>query len=237
MRKHVIIMDRKLYAIILAGGDGKRMGTKVAKQFLELEGKPILRHTIEQFLSLPFEIEIIVVLPQELKKYWKDYCTQNDFLPKYFLPSGGITRFHSVQNALKFIPDGSLVAVHDGVRPFVSTQFLIGLFEQAKSVPALIPAIKPVESIREIDKNGNSFSVDREKFLLVQTPQIFHSEVLVNAYKQAFSPKFTDDASVVEAYGCNIRICQGSRYNIKITTPEDLEVAKSFMFILKDKTI
>lgn len=222
-------MDKKIYTIILAGGSGERMGAKMPKQFLEIEGKPILRHTIESFLSLDISMEIIVVLPSSQKEYWSDYCRENDFMTRYIMPSGGITRFHSVQNALKYVPKGVIVAIHDGVRPCLSEQFLCSMFKTSLSSEAVIPAIPVVESLREIEPNGSSFPVDRSKYMLVQTPQIFHSEILLEAYKQPYSPKFTDDASVVEAAGYKVTICPGSRDNIKITTQDDLKLATAIL--------
>ncbi|MDD2594539.1 MAG: 2-C-methyl-D-erythritol 4-phosphate cytidylyltransferase [Bacteroidales bacterium] len=218
-------MNKQIFTIILAAGEGKRMGGNVSKQFVEIEGKPILRHTIEQFLSLDMDMEIIVVLPPLMKESWKQYCRESGFLSRYIMASGGITRFHSVQNAMKYVPENAIVAVHDGVRPFVTKEFLISMFREAENSPALVPVLPAVDSMREIVGNGNSAPVDRSKYVLVQTPQIFHSEILLDAYRQAFSPAFTDDASVAEAAGYKVKLCPGSRYNLKITTPEDLKVA------------
>lgn len=230
--------DKKLYAVILAGGHGTRMGSKTPKQFLEIEGKPILRYTIEQFLSLGLPIEIIVVLPSESKEYWKQYCRQNAFLSRYIMPSSGITRFHSVQNALKYVPEGAIVAVHDGVRPFVSKEFLLSLFREAEKCEAVVPVIAPVESVREIDRaTSESHPVNRDNYVLVQTPQVFHSELLLKAYSQPFSPLFTDDASVVEAMGYKVKLCQGSRANIKITTPEDLALAQAIFRLKREDNL
>ncbi|MDD2292768.1 MAG: 2-C-methyl-D-erythritol 4-phosphate cytidylyltransferase [Bacteroidales bacterium] len=222
-------MDKKFYTIILAGGRGERMGAKIPKQFIEIEGKPILRHTIERFLSLDADMEIIVVLPENEKEKWIAYCEESGFLQRYIIVSGGITRFHSVQNALKYVPKGTIVAVHDGVRPCLDKEFLRGLYKQTADAQALIPVLSPVESVREIEPDGTSIPVDRSKYVLVQTPQLFHSEVLLDAYSQAYSPKFTDDASVVEAAGYKVKLCDGSRGNIKITTPADLIAAGAIL--------
>lgn len=224
-------MERKKYAVIVAGGIGSRMGLTVPKQFLELNGKPILRHTVEQFLSLPFPVEIVLVLADDKKEYWKEYCRKADFLPHYFLPSSGMTRFHSVRNGLEYVPDGAVVAVHDGVRPCVTKEFLIKMFEEAEIAEAVIPAVQPVETVREKD-GERSWQLDRDSLLLVQTPQMFHSELLKAAYEQPYNNRFTDDASVVEAFGHPIKIVEGLRYNIKITTPEDLSVAKGLVGLL-----
>jgi len=220
-------MNRRYYAIILAGGLGSRMGYDIPKQFIEIEGKPILRHTIERFMESFDDINIIVVLPSGEKEYWKEYCNRTGFLGRYIMPSGGITRFHSVQNALKYVPDGVIVAVHDGVRPFVTSDFLRSIFEKMEECEALVPVIPPVESLREIGPEGTSTAVDRSHYRLVQTPQMFHSELLKEAYSQPYNPLFTDDASVVEYLGHKVSLCEGLSSNIKITTPEDLAVAQA----------
>jgi 2-C-methyl-D-erythritol 4-phosphate cytidylyltransferase len=219
-------MDRKLYVIITAGGVGKRMGADVPKQFLEIDGKPILRLSIEPFLQMPNLADVIVVLPDEWKDRWRDYCDKSDFLPRYICPSGGITRFHSVKNALEYVRPGALVAVHDGVRPFVRPDFINGMIRlaQADNVLALVPVLKLTETIRVLDEDGDgSHTVDRNRFVSVQTPQVFHSEVLLDSYSRPYSPAFTDDASVVEARGYRVTLCSGQRGNIKITVPEDLK--------------
>lgn len=222
-------MKRRYYAIILAGGQGLRMGYDIPKQFIEIEGKPILRHTIERFRESFDEIEIIVVLPSGEKEYWKEYCKRTGFLDRYVMPSGGITRFHSVQNALKYVPDGAIVAVHDGVRPFVTRDFLRSMFKKMEECKALVPVTLPVESLREIGPDGTSTAVDRSRYRLVQTPQIFHSELLKEAYSQPYNPLFTDDASVVEYMGHRVSLCEGLSSNIKITTPEDLALAEAIL--------
>ena len=220
-------MNRRYYAIILAGGLGSRMGYDIPKQFIEIEGKPILRHTIERFMESFDDINIIVVLPSGEKEYWKEYCNRTGFLGRYIMTSGGITRFHSVQNALKYVPDGVIVAVHDGVRPFVTSDFIRSMFEKMKECEALVPVIQPVESLREIGSEGTSTAVDRSRYRLVQTPQMFYSELLKEAYSQPYNPLFTDDASVVEYLGHKVSLCEGLSSNIKITTPEDLAVAQA----------
>lgn len=222
-------MNRKRYAVILAGGHGERMAADVPKQFLNLAGKPILRHTVERFLEIEGGVEIIVVLPTEYKEYWKEYCRREGFLPRYILPSGGITRFHSVQNALQYVPEGALVAVHDGVRPLVTAEFLERLYEEAEEHKAVIPALHPVETVRQQGRGESSFLLDRNEILLVQTPQVFHSELLKKGYSQPYLPSFTDDASVVEAAGGKVKIVEGLRSNIKITTPADLKIAEALL--------
>ncbi len=221
-------MERKKYAVILAGGSGVRMGAAVPKQFLEIDGKPILRHTVERFLEYDPKMEILIVLPSAFKSHWHNYCAEHGFLERYTMPTGGLTRFHSVQNALKYVPEGALVAVHDGVRPCLSAEFLAGLFSRMDRCEALVPVVPVEESLREVE-GSSSFAVDRSRYVRVQTPQVFRSEILKAAYSQAYNPSFTDDASVVEATGCRITLCEGLRENIKITTPADMLTARMFL--------
>jgi len=219
-------MDRKKYAVILAGGHGTRMGNSIPKQFLEIGGKPILRHTVEKFLEYREDMSIVLILSSDAKEYWKQYCKASGFLSRYTIATGGITRFHSVQNALKFVEDNAVVAIHDGVRPLIDCTLLDRLFSEAEDCPAVIPVMPIEESLRELNpESGQSSRVDRSRFVSVQTPQVFHSEVLKEAYKNAYSPLYTDDASVVEAAGIQVRLIPGLKHNIKITTPEDLNLA------------
>lgn len=218
----------KRYVVIVAGGRGVRMGADRPKQFLEIGGKPILRHTIERFLAFDPSFEVIVVLPSAQKDWWREYCRQSGFLERYSIVSGGITRFHSVQNALRYVGNEGLVAVHDGVRPLVSRPLLERIFAAAEEAPAVIPAVPVVESVRKVEEEA-SVPVNRDGLVLVQTPQVFAAEVLRKAYDQPFSPSFTDDASVVEASGVRVHVVPGDRMNLKITTPEDLQYAEGLV--------
>lgn len=220
----------KRYAVIVAGGQGVRMGADRPKQFLEICGKPILRHTIERFTAFDPAVEVIVVLPSAQKEWWRSYCRENDFLERYTLVSGGITRFHSVQNALKYVGEEGIVAIHDGVRPLVSAGLLQRAFDAAQTHEAVIPAVPVVESVRRVE-GESSAAVSRDGLVQVQTPQIFGASILKTAYEQPFSPAFTDDASVVEAAGGHIHIVAGDRVNIKITTPDDLCFAERMIRI------
>jgi 2-C-methyl-D-erythritol 4-phosphate cytidylyltransferase len=233
-------MKKDLYVIITGGGVGRRMGGKVAKQFLVLEGKPILLRTIELFKKWREDVHIILVLPSEYKEYWKQYCVENDLWFKHIIVSGGITRFHSVKNALKHVPNGAVVAVHDAVRPFVPQQMLENLLDFKINLSpdnktcGVIPVMSSIESMREksFDVDGrvtNTFTVNRDHYLFVQTPQVFDSTVLKKCYEKAYSPVFTDDASVVESGGYKVATVEGSRFNLKITTPEDLKMAEIIM--------
>lgn len=232
-------MDRKKYVIIMAAGSGMRMGADIPKQFLELEGKAVLQRSIEVFLKACPGINIITVLPESYIEYWREYCLKKNFICPQVLVKGGITRFHSVRNALAKVPDGALVAVHDGVRPMISVESVSLMFEKAQSVPALIPVIPCVDSMRLLDKikgadgkevlHTKAETVDRSELYAVQTPQIFYSEVIKDAYGQAYDTAFTDDASVVLKNGKNLSYHIGERFNIKITTQDDLILAKAIL--------
>lgn len=238
------IMDRSnIYIIITAGGVGRRMGGKTAKQFIELEGKPVLLRTIDMFRKWYPNANIILTLPQEYKEYWRNYCFENNLWFKHIIASGGITRFHSVKNALEYVPDGALVAVHDGVRPFVPKRVLASLFgfDFAKEgVAGVIPVMPSIESMRIYTYGADgmpdgSRTVNRDEYMFVQTPQVFDSTILKECYKKPYSPAFTDDASVVESSGYKVATTQGSRFNIKLTTPEDLLLARMFLSLEQEE--
>ena len=226
----------------MAAGSGTRMGAQVPKQFLELDGKAVLRKTIEVFLEACPDISVITVLPKQYLDYWRDYCYKNNFICPQILVAGGITRFHSVKNALQRVPEGALVAVHDGVRPLVSVAMVKDMFEKAEKTQSLIPVIPCVDTMKVLQKkvweDGSETlsavpgqSVDRSVLYGAQTPQIFYSELLKAAYCQAFDTSFTDDASVVERYGKSLSYISGERLNIKITTAEDMILAEAVLKI------
>lgn len=217
------------YIIIVAGGKGLRMGGEVPKQFLPVGGKPVLMRTMEAFHAYDAEIRIVLVLPVAQQTYWKELCAQYAFTLPYRLANGGETRFHSVKNGLDTIPVGeeALVGVHDGVRPFVSTGVIARCYAEAARVEAVVPVIDVVETVRHLEGNGRSTTVSRDDYKLVQTPQVFSLALLKKAYAQPYVPAFTDDASVVEAFGHEVTLVQGNRENIKITTPFDLVVGNS----------
>ena len=227
-------MGRKKYLVVTAGGTGTRMGAAVPKQFLELEGIPILRRTIEVFLLAVPDIQIITVLPEDHVAYWRQYCLRAGFVCPQRLVKGGFTRFHSVKNALKFVPDGALVAVQDGVRPLVSVDKVRELFEAAETAPAVIPVMPVTDTLKVLEKRNGSLAVtgetvDRSRIFGAQTPQVFQSEALKAAYTLQFDTAFTDDASVAERYGIALTFREGERFNLKITTPEDLILAKAIL--------
>lgn len=209
--------------IITAGGIGKRMGTSIPKQFIELNGLPILMHTIQRFYSANPSFEIIVVLPDAHIKYWKELIDKHQFVLSHQIVEGGKERFFSIKNGLKYAT-GELIGIHDGVRPFVSLEVIEKTYELAKINGTAIPVVNLKESMRQIDKN-NSIAVDRSKFKIVQTPQCFKADIIQNAYLQPYSSQFTDDASVVELTGYKINLVDGNDENIKITTPMDLKLA------------
>ena len=223
----------------MAAGSGMRMGAEVPKQFIELDGKAILHRTIEVFLNACPGINIITVLPESHMDYWRQYCLDRNFICPQVLVKGGITRFHSVRNALEKVPEGAVVAVHDAVRPLVSEAFVWNMFERAEETPSLIPVLPCVDTMKVLDKKKirgeevlvtmDGQSVDRSVLYAAQTPQIFHSEVLKDAYCQAFDTAFTDDASVVLKNGKNLSYLIGERFNIKITTQDDLVLAKAIL--------
>lgn len=222
----------KRHVIIVAGGKGLRMGGEIPKQFLPIGGKPVLMHTVEAFYQAVPGIGIVLVLPHEQQDYWKELCRQYDFRMPCTLADGGRTRFHSVQNGLKAVPDGdadALVAVHDGVRPFVSFQVIRTCFEEAARQGAVVPVLDMVDSVRRLSGDGGSVAVDRSRLKLVQTPQTFRADILKKAYGQDFTELFTDDASVVEAFGVAVALVPGNRENIKITTPFDLKIAEALL--------
>ena len=215
------------YIIIVAGGKGLRMGSDIPKQFLPIGGKPVLMRTLERFREYSDDIQIILVLPEAQQEYWHQLCDEYHFDVEYTLANGGQTRFHSVQNGLAKVPDDAqgVVGVHDGVRPFPSIEVIKNCYETARTAKAAIPVIPVVETVRHLD-GDSSLTVPRDQYRLVQTPQTFDIQLLKSANRQPYNDGFTDDASVVEAFGHKITLVEGNRENIKITTPYDLKIAE-----------
>ena len=218
----------KQYVIIVAGGKGLRMGAQLPKQFLVVAGKPILMHTINVFHSYNPQLKIILVLPGNLCEYWHRLCREYQFLIRHTVVEGGETRFHSVKNGLSQIDDSGYVGVHDGVRPLVSLQVIARCYELAKTKKAVVPVVDVVETMRHVE-GVHSVTVDRDAYKLVQTPQVFDTQLLQEAYQQPYSLHFTDDASAVEALGVPVTLTDGNRENIKITTPFDLKIAETLL--------
>ena len=215
----------KKYIIILAGGKGLRMGGDIPKQFLPVCGKPVLMRTLEAFHAYDASMRLILVLPVSQQAYWKQLCEEYQFEMVHEIANGGETRFHSVKNGLALVKEEGLVGVHDGVRPFVSQEVIARCYEGALSSRAVIPVIGVVETVRHLTEDGSE-TVPRDQYKLVQTPQVFDSVLLNQAYQQPYTELFTDDASVVEALGVEVHLVEGNRENIKLTTPFDLKLAE-----------
>lgn len=216
------------YALIVAGGSGKRMGSEIPKQFLELGGRAVLMHTIEIFRKFDPEIEIITVLPENQIRHWLELQEKYDFRIIQTLVKGGETRFHSVKNGLEFIDSPGLVAIHDGVRPFVSIETIKRCFDTAAHTGNAIPVITPSDTLRVVN-DAASTPLNRSQVRLVQTPQVFNTMLIKKAYDLGYSPEFTDDAMVLERAGNTITLVDGNRENIKITNPEDLLISNAFI--------
>lgn len=212
------------YVIIVAGGKGLRMGSDIPKQFLPVGGKPVLMRTLERFREYSPTLQIILVLPKAQQDYWQQLCHDYHFAVEYLLADGGETRFHSVQHGLALIPDDAegVVGVHDGVRPFPSIEVIRNCYETARTAKAVIPVIPVVETLRHVTEGTKP----RDEYRLVQTPQCFDIQLLKAANRQPYTDAFTDDASVVEAFGFDITLVEGNRENIKITAPYDMKIAE-----------
>jgi 2-C-methyl-D-erythritol 4-phosphate cytidylyltransferase len=215
----------QLYVVIVAGGSGKRMGAEVPKQFLELAGRPVLMHTIERFKTFSESIEIITVLPENQLRHWLELQKKYSFTVPQTIVKGGSSRFLSVRNGLKFVNVPGIVAIHDGVRPFVSIDTIRRCFSAAEKLGNAIPTISPIESLRIITESG-SRPVDRFHVKQIQTPQVFSADLIKKAYLQEYKTEFSDDATVLENIGEKINLIEGNRENIKITNPEDLLISK-----------
>ena len=219
-------------AIIVAGGNGTRFGAEMPKQFLDLSGTPVLMRTIQAFWDCgenevtPFEV--IVTLPSSQVGLWRQLCEKHGFVLPHHVVAGGETRWHSVKNALDSLNrscDVDVIAVHDGVRPLVSTDLIRHAINTARRCGSAIPVVMLNDSVRQVD-GSISHALDRSSLRAVQTPQAFDSRLLIDAYAQPFEPMFTDDASVVEHYGHSVTLVDGEYQNLKITRPLDLALAE-----------
>jgi 2-C-methyl-D-erythritol 4-phosphate cytidylyltransferase len=218
----------KKYAVIVAGGKGVRMGSAVPKQFLPLNGQPILYHTIKAFIGAYADMHLVLVLPQDQLSYAQMVLQSFPDRIDMTIVAGGETRYHSVQNGLKVVEAGSVVFVHDGVRPLVTPALIQRCYEQALEKGSAIPAIPVADSMRIIE-DEDSRPIDREQMRIIQTPQTFRSEIILPAFEQEYQISFTDEATVVEAYGDVVYLVEGERSNIKVTTPEDMIVAEALL--------
>ena len=210
-------------AIIVAGGTGQRMGSVVPKQFLEIEGKSILLHTIDQFVTAFDDISLVVVLPEGYIEDGKKLLKNRTKNPIQFI-AGGETRFQSVKNGLAAVKEKSIVFVHDAVRCLLTPALVQRCYQQAVENGSAIPAVSSTDTVR-IMENEKHHLFDREKVMLIQTPQTFQSEIILTAFDQAYQPNFTDEANVVEASGQPVFLVDGEFENIKITRPLDLAIA------------
>ncbi len=213
--------------IITAGGIGKRMGSSIPKQFIEVAGLPLLMHTINCFYSFNSNCQIIITLPEDWKEFWKELIEKNKFNVPHLIVDGGIERYDSIKNALSKCSE-SIIGVHDGVRPLVSHKTIERCLQLAQEKGTAIPTLTLKESIRKI-KGDKTIAVERKNYLTVQTPQLFKKEILEKAYTIPYHKGITDDASLVEEAGFKIEITEGNEENIKVTTPFDLQIINLFI--------
>ncbi len=212
--------------IIVAGGSGQRMGSQLPKQFLPLyDGRPILMHTLSNMAEALPEAQLIVVLPHAHLISWQTLCSKHHFSVPHTLCAGGATRFQSVLQGLQHALPADWIAVHDGVRPLIDRQFVRTVLDEAQRWGNAVPCVMSIDSLRRILPDGSSQVEERSQLRRIQTPQIFRADQLMAAYRQPYSDRFTDDASVVEQSGVAIHLCEGSYANLKITTPFDLAIA------------
>jgi 2-C-methyl-D-erythritol 4-phosphate cytidylyltransferase len=216
------------YAIIVAGGSGSRMQSTTPKQFLEVGGIPILMRTIKAFHKYSQELIIILVIPSDQFDYWNEIVTKHKFSIPHKLVPGGTSRFESVKNGLHALQGNGFVAIHDGVRPFISTRVIGDCFDSAKKYGSGVAVVTPKDSIRKILEGGNR-STERDHYRLVQTPQTFEISIIKEAYMATLDKGFTDDASVAENNSNTIALVEGEYRNIKITTPEDIKIAQALL--------
>lgn len=228
-------MERRTAVIIVAGGSGTRCGGALPKQFRLLGNRPVLARTIDLFASALRGSEIVVVLPARYIDFWNDFSARFEVSP-HKVVAGGEERFHSVRNGLAALrSDPELIAVQDAVRPFATPEMIRRTVEAAAESGAAIPAVSPVDSFRETD-GAESHIVDRSRLRIVQTPQVFRADWLTEAYRAEYDPRFTDDASVVEASGHPIRLVEGERTNIKLTEAEDFRLAEAWLLVRTEQT-
>lgn len=222
------------HVIIVAGGTGSRMKNKLPKQFIVLNGKPIILHTINRFLSYNKQINIVIALQRQYFEYWKNLCKTYNFERKHQVVEAGEERYFTVKNALEVVSSSDgIVAIHDAVRPMVSVKTISLCFEKAKAKNNCIPTVPLFDSIRKITTRKTK-ALNRNNYVAVQTPQCFGVDKIIQAYQQPYKKSFTDDASVYEAFGEKIFTIEGNFENRKITTPTDLFLAECLLKDLKD---
>jgi 2-C-methyl-D-erythritol 4-phosphate cytidylyltransferase len=211
--------------IIVAGGSGLRMGGPVPKQYLDLDGKPLIIHTLDRFLAYDPDIKVILVMARGHRKFWDVISISYDRSQDVVIAPGGKTRYDSVKNGLQYIDDGIIVGIHDAVRPLVSTDTIERCYRAAADGGSGIPVVEMDDSIRMVTEPDRSVQLDRTRLKRVQTPQVFRSELIKKAYEGTCDPAFTDDASVYESLWHQLTLVDGNPENIKITTPTDLKLA------------
>lgn len=220
-------VSSKKFAVIVAGGSGTRMGAPMPKQYLPIGGKPVLMHTLEKFHGLGLDIALILVIPKADFSLWSKLCEEYNCNIPHTIVEGGESRFQSVKNGLNVINEKSgLVAIHDGVRPFVDSSVILSSYETAQKFGSAIAVVPLKDSIRKVTDSGASTFQDRQAYRLVQTPQTFTLSKIKKAFEVEDNSSFTDDATVFEFQGWQVQLIEGNYENIKITTPEDLEYAK-----------
>ena len=218
--------DLEKFALIVAGGSGSRMGSEIPKQFMELAGKPVLIHTMDAFKAAYEGIHFVIVIPESFLKKGQELIANAGFnLDQVKVVGGGKTRFHSVQNGLKWVDNNAIVFVHDAVRCLITTDLINRSYESALLNGSAIPSLPVRDSIRELNSNGISIAVNRDKLRIIQTPQTFGSDLLKSSFSHEYREEFTDEASVLEFQGINVHLIEGEQTNIKLTFREDLEFA------------
>lgn len=232
MQQNAVLCSMKKFAVIVAGGAGSRMGSELPKQFILLNDKPVLYYTLKSFLDSFDDLEVILVLPidytdmgQEIIDAWFDK-------ERIKITAGGETRFQSVKNGLQFTEDESIIFVHDGVRCLVTIELIRRCYDRALETGSAIPVVSSLDSVRVKNEEGNG-AIERNTVKLVQTPQTFHGKILRSAYEIDYKDKFTDEATVVEAFGMKVTLVDGEEENIKITRPMDLMIAEKILLMRK----
>jgi len=220
--------DLKKIAVIVAGGTGTRMNNTVPKQFLLLKNKPVLYYTINTFLQAYDDMQLILVLPEEHVAAGQEIIDAFFDYSRIKITTGGRTRFHSVQNGLSLIEEESIVFVHDAVRCLVTTDLIRRCYAAALEYGSAIPVIDCKDSVRIIT-GDDSTALERSSIKLVQTPQTFHSKILLPAFNIDYKDKFTDEATVVEAFGLRVHLTEGEENNIKITRQVDMGIAEQLL--------
>ncbi len=219
--------------IIVAGGKGQRMGGKVPKQYLSLDDKPVIVHTLERFIRFDPLIKVVLVMAEDHQKFWNAITLPYDYESGIQIATGGLNRYESVKNGLRYMDDGLVVGIHDAVRPLVSRATLERCYAAAEKEDSGIPVVEFDETVRKLGEHGQSTHLDRSLLRIVQTPQVFKSELIKQAYDQSYDKRFTDDASVYESMFGMVCLVEGNRENIKLTTPTDLKLASNLIRTLE----